>query len=146
MLRVLGAIFLLILMAVGLVFGGSYWMTRDTKPIAEKYIDSLFKEWKPEAFLAVSSSTLKKDPKAMQTLEPTLAFMQQQLGSIKSHGALKEQFGFGFGEAKHKGLYVHYQIDSSFEKANSKIFLTLSREDGKWLVSQFWVEPIPMPN
>jgi hypothetical protein len=146
MLRIFGAIFLLILIAVGVVFGGSYWMTREAKPIAEPYINSLFKEWKPEAFLAVSSKILKNDPKAMQTLESTLAFMQQQLGSLKTYGALKEKFGFGIGETKNKGLYVYYQIDSSFEKANSKIFLTLSKEDGKWLISQFWVEPIPMPN
>jgi hypothetical protein len=145
MLRILGAIFLVILITVGIVFGGSYWMTRDAKPIAERYINSLFKEWKPEAFLAVSSSTLKNDPKAMQSLEPTLTFMQQQLGPLKSYGALKDKFGFGFGQSPNKGLYVHYQIDSSFEKANSKIFLTLSRENDQWLVSNFWVEPIPMP-
>ena len=144
MLRFLGGVFLVLLLAAAGLVGGGFWLDRQARPAAARHMELLFTQWRYDDLDFLASDSFHADAKAQAAVKELLPLLQRDLGPLRRLGEVRGTAGFAWGDTpKGQGIVGNYQAEAEFEKGKARVRLNLVRERGVWRVRGFWIDQAP---
>jgi hypothetical protein len=139
MLRILGLLFLLLVVAA--IAGGGFWLHQDGQ--ARKFVVNIspviFKEWNAGA-LAHRSAAVMQTPDYEAQVQDIFRTISPHLGPLVSVDAPEGTVRYGRADPKlPRGLYGKFHLNAKFQKADGGIEFVVIKEDGAWRIAGFQV-------
>ena len=139
MLRILGLLFLLLIVAA--VAGGGFWLHQDSQ--ARKFVVDvspiIFKDWNAGALTHRSAAVMQTQDYEAQ-VQDMFRTISPPLGPLVSVDPPQGTLSYGSADPKlPRGLYGKYQLNAKFQKADGNIEFLVIKEDGAWRIAGFRV-------
>ena len=139
MLRTLGLLFLALIVAAGIGFGGWMYLDRQARDFVVATTPIVFKNWNVDAVTHRSASVLQT-PEFESNVHTMFQAFSPQLGPLVSAEPPIGWLRYGRADPKlPSGLYGKYKSSAKFQKADAELEFLVIREDGAWRVAGFWV-------
>jgi hypothetical protein len=139
MLRILGLLFLLLLVAA--VAGGGFWLHQDGQ--ARKFVVNvspiIFRDWNDGA-LTHRSAAVMQTPDYEAQVQDIFRTISPHLGPLVSVDTPQGTVRYGRADPKlSRGLYGKYRLNAKFQKADGGIEFVVIKEVGAWRIAGFQV-------
>ncbi len=140
MLRILGLLFLLLIVTA--VAGGGFWLHQDGQ--ARKFVVQvapvIFKDWNAGA-LTHRSASVMQTPDYEAQVQDIFRTISPHLGPLVSVDTPQGTLRYGRAEPRlPRGLHGKYHLSAKFQKADGEIEFEVVKEDGAWRVAGFVVD------
>lgn len=139
MLRILGLLFVVTLVAALMGFG--YWTHQDrqARAFVEATIPVVYKNWNAEALAQRSISELRTPAYEGQVRDMFQNF-GSHLGALESSGDLGGTMQYGqLKSSWPAGLYGKYSASAKFKGGEGQLEFTVVKEEGVWRIARFSV-------
>jgi hypothetical protein len=144
-LRVLGILFLVLLVSIGMFLVWAYQQDKSARSYVTSAVPAIFGEWDLEALQRRASEQLSNDPQFRLNTPQMFWMLERRLGKLKRTQEAEGSAGYNIGNAlPAQGTYGDYLIRAEFERGVAELRLLVVRERGAWKIRGFYVNsPIP---
>jgi len=137
MLRVLGIVFLVFLVSIGMFFVWAFQQEKSARSYVSAAVPAIFNEWNFEVLQQRASEQLLNDPQ-FDSAPQMFRMLGRALGKLKTAQEPEGTAGYNLGTASPaQGTYGDYLIRAEFERGQAEVRLLIVRERGVWRIRGF---------
>jgi hypothetical protein len=137
-LRVLGIVFLVLLISIGMFFAWAYQQDKSARSYVSAAVPAIFNEWDVDALKRRASEQLSNDPQFRSAAPQMFLMLQRALGKLKRTQEAEGTAGYNVGGmSPAQGTYGDYVIRAEFERGEAELRLLVVRERGAWRIRGF---------
>lgn len=140
MIRFLGYLFLLLLIAALVLAGGYYYLDRQASAYVARSVRPIYTDWNFEA-MKLRESELVRNSEFERGGRELFRIFSGALGSLKTAGPPRGGPGFGWTpDADITGIYARYSVQAMFERGEAQLHFVVVKEEGTWRIAGFRVD------
>jgi len=141
MLRILGLLFLALIVGAAIVTGLAYRQNQRAREYVVAAIPAIYQEWDFAELKKRAASKLLNETQFSVAGPQMFRMMGASLGRLEKADAPEGEAGFGWGEgAPARGVYGNYEVHAKFEKGEAQLQLFVIKEGGSWRIAGFHVD------
>jgi hypothetical protein len=140
MLRVLGFLFLVLIVAAGIAGGIWYHQDRQAREFATRAIPVVFERWDHEGLMRRSIRELRNKDYAEGSRQMMQMF-SQYLGPFESSEPLEGKVEYGqLDPSLPRSFFASYTSRAKYKAGKATLLLVVVKQDGGWRIGGFRVE------
>jgi hypothetical protein len=140
MIRLLGYLFLVMLIAAAALAGGYYHLDRQASAYVAKSVRPIYSDWSLEALKQRESVLVHKTDFERGARELFLMF-GGALGPLRSAESPRGGPEFGWqSDAEIRGVFARYSVKAKFERGEAQLHFFVVKEDGTWRIAGLRIE------
>ncbi len=140
MLRVLGFLFLVVIVIAGIGGGIWYHQDRQARGFVTRTIPAVFERWDHEAMQRRSIRELRTDEYSAG-MQQMMQMFGQHFGPIESSKPLEGKVEYGqLAPELPRGLYARYTTTAKFKGGEATLRFDLVKQDAVWRIAGFRVD------
>jgi hypothetical protein len=140
MLRVLGFLFLVVIVIAGIGGGIWYHQDRQAREFVTRTIPAVFERWDHEAMQRRSIRELRTEENAT-AMRQMMQMFAQHLGPLESSEPLDGRVEYGqVNPALPRSLYARYTAAAQFKAGKATMQILVIKQDAAWRIAGFWVD------
>ena len=140
MLRALGFLFLVLIVAAGVAVGILYHQDRQAREFATRAIPVVFEHYDHEAMMRRTIRELRNEDYTEGSRQMMQVF-RQYLGPLESSGPLEGWIEYGrVDPSLPRSFFAKYTAQAKFKGGKGTLLLVVVKQDGAWRIGGFRVE------
>lgn len=140
MMRFLGYLFLLLVVAAAALLGARYYLDRQATAFVTQAVQPIYGSWNFDALK-------RRESRRIQTADferggrEMFRMFGRALGPLQSAAAPTGGVEFGWkSDAEIRGVYASYSVPAKFEHGEARLQFVVVKEDGVWRIIGFRVD------